>query len=145
MKKLTTNLLIILFISISFSCSKDNSIDDDTTLNIGSLLGVWKLTASSQNGINYKLTECDLLDLIIFDETNIIYVYNKSGKGNKCSVQTLNKSYTLRDNIITEEDGTEITIQQLFITEPSSLIIEFEEVSDNEIIIFRETYIKKQY
>ncbi len=144
MKNLKKTLLVVMITSLIFSCTGDNSIDDDDSLTVESLLGAWKLTASSQNGVSTELTECDLSDLIIFDESKLMYVYNKSGSGSNCSIVTQKKDYTVRDNIITEDDGTEITIQQIFTFEPSSLILEFKESYDDEEVIYRETYVKRQ-
>jgi len=143
MKTLKKSLLIVITLSFICSCSNDNIVDEDSLLTIESLLGAWKLTAISMNGESSELTKCDLSDLIIFDETKLMYVYNKGGDGNKCSIQTLKKDYTVRDNIITQEDGTEITIHQIFSVEPSSLILEYEDSYDDTVVVYRETYIKK--
>lgn len=143
MKNLKPTLLIVLSITIFFSCTSDNSLNDDSALTVGSLLGAWRLTASSQNGVSIELTECDLSDLIIFDKTKLMYVFNKSGSGTKCSIDILKKDYTVRDNIITEDDGTEIIIQQIYTMEPSSLILEFEDTYDDEVVVYRETYVKR--
>lgn len=133
-----------MIVSLFFSCTSESSLYDNSTLTLESLQGTWQLTASSQNGVNTELTKCDLSDLIIFNETKLLYVYNKSGSGSNCSIETVKKDYTVRDNIITEEDGAEITIQQIFNTEPSSLILEFVDAYDDELVIYRETYRKKQ-
>ncbi len=143
MKNLKKILLIVVATGLIFSCTKDNL--DDSDITVESLLGAWKLTASLQNDIPLELTECDLSDLIIFDKAKLMHVFNKDGNsGANCSILTLKKGYTVRDNIITEDDGTEITILQLQTFEPSSLVLEFEETYDDEKVIYKETYVKRQ-
>lgn len=143
MKTLRKTLVLVSIIGVFFSCTSDR-IDGGNDIKIQTLLGAWQLTASSQNGVDTKLSKCDLSDLIIFDESKLMYVYNKNNSGDHCSIITLKKDFTLRENIITQEDGTEVTILQIYNTAPSSLILEFEDTYNDDIIVYRETYTKRQ-
>jgi len=132
---------MVIIVSIFFSCTNDN---DDLAVPADFLFGTWKLTASSQNGIDTKLSQCDLKDLIIFGETKLMYVFNKNGSGSKCKIETIKKDYTIKDNIITEDDGIEITIEDKVLAfGPSSIVLKFEEEEDDEIVVYRETYVKE--
>ncbi|WP_025741220.1 lipocalin-like domain-containing protein [Aquimarina pacifica] len=76
MKKL--NLLILLVTTIFASCSKD---DDATSFSEANLIGTWTWTASEEDGEQYELDECDMMDTIIFssDKTGSETYYYSNG------------------------------------------------------------------
>lgn len=132
MSKLLKNTVIILFIGILFSCSKD-----DDSLNIGdevNIIGTWKLISETEDGVDIT-DPCDLFYIFTTNEATVKYYDDET-----CTQQFSDTaSYTLNGSTLTFTQGSETSVQE--IAELSATTLKIKEVYSG--ITYIETFTKQ--
>jgi len=112
MKKIA---LLISLAFIGFSCS------DDEESSSGDLVGTWLWTQSFEDGEEYELDECEMMDSLIFtsNEVTSTYYYEEDGQ---CVIDdSETTSYSVSGNTLTSGDysveysinGSELSITEV--------------------------------
>lgn len=144
MKKIKIILLAIIASTLTFSCSND----DNDSSSSASIIGTWQWTSSNEDGSNVILTECDLLDTIIFTDTQFTFVsHNSDNDSAPCTTESLTGTYSITGNIIStlyDEDG-EVESQTAEITTLNSttLVIKSEDTFNGQPSVDIDTYTRK--
>lgn len=149
MKKLNVFLLLIT-VTILTSCSKD---DDSSEISAASLVGTWQWTASAENGEEYELDECDLMDTLVFSPDNTASGTYYYFDGTSCAVDVEDDAFTwsLSGDVLTAtytDDGIsesyDGTITELTDTTLTIEYIDQDEDEDGNIIefIYTDTYTR---
>ena len=99
MQNLKITFLTIITAFMAFTCSSDDDSSISQTTNAELIIGTWKLTSTSSNGVADTLTECDLLDTLTFNETTVIYITNDSiTEEEPCNSESDTAPYSINDN-----------------------------------------------
>jgi len=152
MKTLKTVFTLTLILFIVFSCKNDDDDDssnvNDTEQNQSNILGNWKFTSSTTNGVedtdNYI---CDFEETLEFTSTTATdkFYYDPSEEnGPNCELEeTLIFNYSINGNQITQtfDNGNSFTVE---IVELSGTTFKFKNVesSDTETFTYITTYTK---
>ncbi len=137
MKNLKKLALITFVVLTGFACSDDDDNDSTTSQNQASIIGTWKWVASTQNGENQPLDECELLFTLVF---NTSQVTETDFYGDNCEMtETDIASYSIDGNSITVNyDGESFTSE---ITTLNNSTLTVKDTEDG--IVFTETYTKQ--
>jgi hypothetical protein len=134
MKNFKKLCLLTLIVLTGFSCGND----DDNSLSIteqnrANIIGTWKLTSETENGIDIDLEDCELLLTLIFNTTQINVT-------DFCDPpEPIAYDYTIDENTLDIiEEGEIITYE---ITTLNDTILTISEVDDG--FIYTETYTKQ--
>lgn len=132
-------LLAVVTTCLTFSCSSD----DDDASSSASLVGTWKWTSSSENGVDDPLTECDLLDTYTFTSTQATYLeYYSDNDMAPCEFDTYMATYTISGNVITFTVGSEVYTEDIELT-ASTLTFIYQEDFNSETFIYKDVYTKQ--
>jgi hypothetical protein len=128
---LTLSLLLITIISCS---SDDNSTTEDNQANI---IGTWKLSSSSTNGVADTLDACDLQTTLVITSNQITIT---EYWGDNCmETDTYSISYTISgENITISESGVSYTSE---ITTLTSTTLSIKDVDEGDV--YTETYTRQ--
>lgn len=134
MKKLS---IFILLIAVTFtSCSSDDD-SANTLINTANLLGKWRYTASTENGKETTLDECDKMDTIEFQVDDVITsttfftntVVNNGQTTTTCEQDSSESGeWSLSNSNLTIKFGNESST--IKILELTSTIVKFEEIDE---------------
>jgi hypothetical protein len=142
MSKNLKNLFLILCVAfISFSCSSDDdsSGDSDTTAqNKANIIGTWKFTSSTTNGVLDTDNDPCLTQLTITFNTTQVSTLDIYGENCELS-DTYTTTYSISgNNINIVDDGETYTVE---ITTLNSTTLTIEDSEDNDV--YTETYTKQ--
>ncbi|AUP81465.1 lipocalin-like domain-containing protein [Flavivirga eckloniae] len=141
MKTLKLTLLTIITACLTFSCNSDD--DSPAKSNAELIIGTWKWTEGTQDGVAETLTECDLLDTLTFTDTQISYASHEEGTAPCATANTFSDTYTIDGNIITSDIEIALTKTYEIITlNSTTLVLKFEETENNETNIYTNTFVK---
>ena len=130
-KLLTLSLLLITIIACS---SDDSSTTED---NQAIIIGTWKYTSSSTNGVADAVDTCDLLNTLVIT-SNQVTITEYWGV-NCAETDSFTISYTISGNIITTtEEGESYTSEILTLNETT---LSIKDVDEGDIYI--ETYTRQ--
>ncbi|GAA4882584.1 hypothetical protein GCM10023311_00830 [Flaviramulus aquimarinus] len=141
MKNLKLTLLTIITTCLTFSCSSDD--DSSSSENFAELIiGTWKWTATSENGVADTLTECELQNTITFASTTYTGVEHDNGNA-PCTSYNFDGTYTIVGNTLTLGDDLEEDTEEIETLNSTTLVFEYEETFNNETTIYRDTYTRQ--
>lgn len=109
MKTLKTLIALTFIFLITISCGGDDD-DNLTEQNSADIIGTWKFTSSTTNGVaDTDIYVCELMDLLIITNTTVSskYFEDPSGmNGNNCEeFDGGSQSYSISGNTISVVDG----------------------------------------
>ncbi|SHI85670.1 lipocalin family protein [Aquimarina spongiae] len=151
MKKLHLSLCLLMIVSL-FSCgSDDNDTPETIEISEANLIGTWKLTGFSENGVPVELDACDLLYTMQLSKTqngeNIaVYVEGYLDQG-ECKTST-SVDYVwelVSGNLNTEtaDMGTDQDTEKIIELTATSLKLEYTDIEDTETIVYVDTYTRQ--
>lgn len=134
MKKFKKALaLCFLLITITSCSSDDNSETDD---NQASIIGTWKFTSGSTNGVTDSVEACDLLNTVVISSNQMNFT--EYWGANCTEKDTYSISYTISGELITiTEGGESFTLNILTLNETT---LSIKEVDEGDVYI--ETYTR---
>ena len=135
MKNLKRLLTLSLLLITIIACSSDDS--STTEDNQASIIGTWKFTSSSTNGVADDVDTCDLLNTLVIT-SNQVTVTEYWGE-NCVETDTFTISYTISGNIITITEGGETYTSE--ITTLNATTLSIKDVDEGDIYI--ETYTRQ--
>ena len=132
-------LLAVVTTCLTFSCSND----DDNGGDSDSIIGTWKWTSSSVNGVNDPLTECHLLNTFTFTSTAYSAVEHKSGSA-PCTANDYNGTYTISGIILTwDVNSNDPDVDEIQTLNSTSLVLKKEENDGNSTFVYLDTYTRQ--
>lgn len=134
-------LVLITFISLTaFACSSDDDSGDSgsTTQNQANIIGTWKFTSSTTNGvIDTDNDPCLTLLTITFNTTQITTI---DVFGDNCDQsETYTNNYSISENIISVTDEGETYTSEIITLNSTTLTIQDVDGDDT----YTETYTKQ--
>lgn len=137
MKTLKLTLLVMVTTCLTFSCKSDD--DGGSSGNLADLiLGTWKWTAASENGVEDTLTECDLMDTVTFTSTAYSGIEHDPGTA-PCTEYDFNGTYSISGNTIIWDGDSEDT-DEIETLNSTTLVLKY--VGENNTV-YRDTYTKQ--
>jgi hypothetical protein len=141
MKTLKLTLLVIVTACLTFSCESDDDNNDSSGNFAELIIGTWKWTASSANGVAEALTECDLMDTTTFTSTTYSGVEHGSNSGNApCSSDEYDGTYSINGNVITWDGDPEDT-DEIATLNATTLVLKY--VDSDDSTVYLDTYTKQ--
>jgi hypothetical protein len=140
-------LFLTLFIGILFSCSSN---DNEPEIEQVSIVGIWKITSLTSNGIEELQDELDGQNICYWTETYTQTTTSTvSFSGTDCTTETTNNNddgtYIINGTTLLEtyDDGqSNISLEILELTNTTLKLQDtFEELGENYVDIY--TYIKQ--
>lgn len=126
--------LCFLLITITSCSSDDNSETDD---NQASIIGTWKFTSSSTNGVTDNVEACDLLNMLVINSSQISITEYWGADCSETDIFTI--SYTISGKSITIiEGGESYTLEILTLNERT---LSIKEIDEGDVYI--ETYTRQ--
>jgi len=130
-KALTLSLLLIVFMA----CSSDD--DSSTEDNQASIIGTWKFTSSSTNGVADSVDACDLLNTLVIISNQVT---GTEYWGTDCAeIDTYSFSYTISGKTITTTEGGESYSSE--ITTLNATTLSIRDVDEGDV--YMETYTRQ--
>lgn len=120
--------LCMLLITIIACSSDDNSNSEE---NQAKLIGTWKFTSSTTNGVADSTEDCELLETLVISSSQVAVT---DYWGDDCSEsETYSISYTLNGNsITTTEEGVSYTSEIVILNNTTFTV---KDVDDGDIYI----------
>ena len=145
MKNLKITFLTIIAAFMAFSCSSDDDSSISQTTNAELIIGTWKLTSTSSNGVADTLTECDLLDTLTFNETTVIYINNdRIPEEEPCNSASDTAPYSINDNTITLTNPLgSIVTNEIAALNSTTLTLRYDQGTDTEPFVDLESYTRQ--
>lgn len=128
--------LIICLLLILTSCSSDDNGGGE--INFGDyIIGTWRYTSSTFNGVNDELTECDLLNTLVINSTEVV---DTEYFGDTCDkTDIITGTYSIDGNIISATfDGDTYTTEILTLNN-TTLTLKDTEGTD----VYTDTYTRQ--
>ncbi len=137
MKHIKKLILLTFVVLTGFACSSDDDGNSLTEENLAKIIGTWLWTASSENGENIPLDECDLLSTLAFTSTQITDMYFF---GVNCGEsESFVTNYTINGNTISVVEGGETYTAEITTLNSTTLTVKDIDGSD----VYIDTYTKQ--
>ena len=139
MKKIT---LLLGLAFLMFSCSSDDG-DDNSSSSIltTDVVGEWRLISETEDGEVIALDDCDLMNTIVFTETELSQDFYRESNSfdeeveSECIMSfSIDFPYFLEDNLIVSTDEGEEGDEGFVSVTGDQLIINDEEFEEGELV-----------
>ena len=135
--KIPSTLIICLFLILT-SCSSDDNGGTDINFE-DSIIGTWKYTSSTFNGVNDELTECDFLNTLVFNSTQLI---STEYYGDTCEmIDITTETYSITGTLISIIFEGETYTSEILILNTTTLSLKDIDGSDEYI----DTYTRQEH
>jgi hypothetical protein len=144
--KIIKKLFVVAFISIAaFACSSDDDNSGTTEVTQAKLIGTWKFTSSTTNGVlDTDFYTCDFEDTYEISATSITitYYWDPSGEdGSNCELDgTYAFNYSINGNTLSNDEGESTKVLTL---NDTTLVFEDTEVYEGTTYVYTETFTKQ--
>lgn len=133
-------LMLITFISLTaFACSSDDDSGDSgsTTQNQANIIGTWRFTSSTTNGVADTLDVCELMDTAVFTSSQVTFTYFEGTNCSDTGSDTFN--YSINGNTLSATIQGETFTQEIVTLNSTTLTIQDVDGDDT----YTETYTKQ--
>ncbi len=135
MSKKILYLFMLATFSFTFSCSKGGDLEK---INKSFIVGKWKLSSATKNGVNVNLDECQLLKTLEFDTSyEVIIKTYEIGTNTSCE----EKSNTTHDYMLSKHSITIKGVGDAVISTPKTETLIHETTEASDIIV--KTYTRQ--
>ncbi len=133
-------LMLITFISLtSFACSSDDDSGDpdSTSQNQANIIGTWRFTSSTTNGVADTIDDCELMDTALFTSSQVTFTYFEGVNCADSESETFN--YSINGNTLSATIEGETFTSEIITLNSTTLTIQ--DVDGNDT--YTETYTKQ--
>ncbi len=144
MKKLN-QIFLLLILGLTMSCSSDDDSNSNSeAINAELIIGTWTWSSQSVNGVDLgELSECELLETYIFDETQVEQI---DYFGDPCEEAFRStENYSIDGNTIRfsdVDDATDFYEEEITVLNATTLKIKYEEEYEGETFTNIDTYTR---